>query len=106
MGYPVESDFEYSCDIVSEYICHKYVGVVSVTGSETQGNIADDIQIALEQPQSCIESIYLKLFLLLSGDLSEKCLVNQLKVRSLHDISNLTQIKLHLLRLIFVFGLN
>lgn len=106
MGDLIKSYFEYSGNIMSEHVGHENIGIVSVTWSESYRYIVNNVQIILEKSQSCIESIDLKLFLLLSSSFFKKGLINKLEMRSLHHMSNLSQIKFHLFSLHSIFSLN
>lgn len=106
MSYLIKSNFEDSGDIVSKHVGHENIGIISVTWSESQRNIVNNIQIILEKSQSCIESIDLKLFLLFSSCFFKKSFINKLEMCSLHDMSDLSQIELYLLGLDLVFSLN
>ena len=106
MGHLQEPDLEDPGNIVPEHVRHEDVGVVPVTGTETCGNVANDVQVTFEQFQPPIERVDLEIPSLLPRRLPKQNLVNQLKMRRLHDLRDLCQIELHLFGFNRVLGLN
>ena len=71
MGDLHEPDLEDSCDVVSENVGHKNVGIVTVGGAETVRDILDHVQVPFKQFKPCIERVHFKLFLLFPCCLSK-----------------------------------
>ena len=82
-------------NIVTEHVGHEDVGVLALTHIHRIRDIADHIEVGVEELESRMEKIDLELLLLLPVGLPRQDLVDELEVRSLHDLNNPPKTELH-----------
>lgn len=82
-------------DIVTEHVRHENIRIFAFAHIHGIGDIADHIEIGIEELEPRVEKIDLKLLLLLSIRLPRQDLVDELEVRSLHDLHDPTKAELH-----------
>lgn len=88
-----------------EHISHQNICIGPISLPETHWDVVDDCQVAFKNFKTCIEIIYLELFLFLSCCLSEQGFVNKFEMSCLDNVFNLSQIELYLFCLNVIFGL-
>ena len=91
----VEADSQNFGDIVTEHVGHEHIRVLPLAHIHGIGDIADHVEVGIEELEPRVEKIDLKLLLLLPVRLPRQNLIDQLEMRSLHHLHHPTKTELH-----------
>lgn len=95
MGDVMEADSQDLGNVVAEDVGHQHVCILALAQVHGVRDVPDDVKVGIEQLHPCMEKVHLELFPLLSIGLTGQDLVDELKVRALHDIDYPTKIELY-----------
>lgn len=95
MGNVVEAYSKYFGNVVAEDVGHQNICILPLAHVHGVGEVTEDVKIGIQQLHSCMEEVDLELFSLLPIGLAGKYLVDELKVRALHDIDDPPEIELY-----------
>lgn len=86
---------------MSKHVLHQDIWVLSVVSVIRQRHVFQDCNVLFEEQQCSIETVHFEVFLLLSRNFMIECLVDQLEVWNLHQLSNGCQVELYLAFFLF-----